>query len=109
MCEAVSDRRVKSYLTGDGPIPLRDTLGVDVTGVGQAVATAELRLAALHLISCEARLTAAAVIRALRRREKKDIWFSLDSDRKATQQKKVLPHTSPSVQITLAGGLTTEL
>lgn len=105
MCEAVSDRRVKSYLTSDGPIPLWDALGVDVTGVGQAVATAELRLAALHLISCEARLTAAAVIRALRRR-KKDIWFSLDGDRKATQKK---DNSAPHEPKCSDDALTTEL
>lgn len=105
MCEAVSDRRVKSYLTSDGPIPLWDALGVDVTGVGQAVATAELRLAALHLISCEARLTAAAVIRALRRREK-DIWFSLDGARKSTQKK---DNSAPHEPKCSDNALTTEL
>lgn len=54
------------YLTSDGAVPLWDTLGVDITRVGQAVAAADLRLAALHLIPCEAGLAAAAVVGALR-------------------------------------------
>lgn len=62
-----------SYLTGDGAVPLQDTLSVDVTGVGQAVAAADLRLAALHLISCETGFTAAAVVGALC--TNKDICF----------------------------------
>lgn len=66
---------MQSHLTRDGPVALQDTLGVDVTGVGQAVAAAELWLAALHLISCETGLAAAAVVGALCREE--HIWFLL--------------------------------
>lgn len=60
-------------LAGDGPVPLRDALGIDITWVGQAVAAADLWLAALQLISGETCLTAATVIGALRRSE--DMWF----------------------------------
>lgn len=63
---------MRSYLTRDGPVPLQDTLGVDVAGVGEAVAAAELRLAALHLITGETGLAAAAVVGALC--GNKDIW-----------------------------------
>lgn len=56
----------RCYQTSDGAVPLWDTLGVDITRVGQAVAAADLRLAALHLIPCEAGLAAAAVVGALR-------------------------------------------
>lgn len=55
----------KSNLTRDGSVSFYDTLSIDITGVGQTVATADLRLTALHLIACESRLTAATVIGAL--------------------------------------------
>lgn len=73
--ELLEKKSVQSYLTRDGPVALQDTLGVDVTRVGQAVAAAELWLAALHLISRETGLAAAAVVGALCGEEY--IWFLL--------------------------------
>lgn len=74
-CEVTSEQKCvcSPDLARDGPVPLRDALGIDITWVGQAVAAADLWLAALHLISGETCLTAAAVIGALRRNE--DMWF----------------------------------
>lgn len=57
----------KCYLTSDGAVPLWDALGVDITRVGQTVAAADFWLTALHLISCETGLAAAAVVGALQR------------------------------------------
>lgn len=62
----------KPYLTGDWPVSFRLTLSIDITGVGQTVATADLRLTAFDLISCVTCLTAATVIRALGREDNFD-------------------------------------
>lgn len=88
------------YLTRDGPVPLRDTVGVDVAGVGEAVAAAELRLAALHLISGETGLAAAAVVGALC--SNKDIWCPFfDSKCKSTKMFifAVLPQSCDTVSL----------
>lgn len=53
----------------DWPVSLWNTLGVGVARVRQAVAAADRWLAALHLISCETCVTAAAVVGALCRNE----------------------------------------
>lgn len=91
----------------DRPIPLYVTQGVDIAGVGQAVAAARHRLTALHLISCETCLTAAAVVRALCRNERGHL-VSLGSH---TNEIIVLHECSHvcSVGMIFYGGLTTEL
>ena len=65
---------VRSYQTRDCPVPGYAALGVDIAGVGQAVAAADLRLAAFQLVSGEARLAGAALIGALCGDEDSYIW-----------------------------------
>lgn len=65
--QRVLSLKKRCNLASNGAIPLWDTLGVDITGIGQAVAAVDLWLTALHLIPCETSLAAAAVVGALHR------------------------------------------
>lgn len=86
VCVQVVHNKVKSHLTGDRSISFYSTLGVDITGVGQAVAAADLWLAALHLISCEACLTGATVEGTLCRNAQSSSGY-LESNFKVAQMK----------------------